>query len=102
MISQKLPYLKLPAEINFSDPSLAKTWYSNAALTLTTNGVSKTVHPGPLVFYARLLNNAPNPEGATAFVSFLQGADGQALFANTATVQVKVRKSSAVKEAFLL
>lgn len=81
VISQKLPYVKLPAEINFSDPALAKTWYGNASLVVTSKGVSKTVHPGPLVFYAAVLENAPNPQGAAAFLAFLQSAEGQALLA---------------------
>jgi len=81
VISQKLPYVKLPPELNFSSPALAKTWYSKASLTVTAKGVTKTVHPGPLVFYAAALENAPNPEGAAAFIDFLQSADGQALFA---------------------
>jgi molybdate/tungstate transport system substrate-binding protein len=81
VVSQKLPFLKLPREINFGDPLLAKTWYSKASLTITAKGVTKTVHPGPLVFYAAPLANAPNPEGAKAFVEFLRSPDGQALFA---------------------
>jgi molybdate/tungstate transport system substrate-binding protein len=76
VISQKLPYLTLPAAVNFSDPKLAKT-YAKASLTLTTKGVTKTVHPGLLVFYATALNNAPNPEAAAAFVKFLQSPQGQ-------------------------
>jgi molybdate/tungstate transport system substrate-binding protein len=80
VISQNLPYVKLPAEINFSNPALAKTWYSLAALAVTKDGATKTVHPGPLVFYASALANAANPTGAAAFVAFLQSADGQALF----------------------
>jgi molybdate/tungstate transport system substrate-binding protein len=80
VISQNLPYVKLPAEINFSNPALAKTWYSKASLTLTKDGVTKTVHPGPLVFYASALANAANAAGAAAFVAFLQSAEGQALF----------------------
>jgi len=80
VISQKLPFVSLPAEINCSDPAMAKDWYSKAALTVTKDGVSKTVHPGPLVFYASALADAANPAGAAAFVAFLQSADGQALF----------------------
>ncbi len=80
VISQKLPFVKLPAEINFSNPALAKDWYSKASLTVTAKGVTKTLHPGPLVFYASALANAPNRTGAAAFVAFLQSADGQALF----------------------
>jgi molybdate/tungstate transport system substrate-binding protein len=80
VISQNLPFVKLPAEINFSDPALAKSWYGKAALTVTKDGVTKTVHPGPLVFYASALANAANTEAAAAFVAFLQSAEGQALF----------------------
>jgi molybdate/tungstate transport system substrate-binding protein len=81
VISQKLPYITLPAEINFNDPSLAKTWYSKASLQVTMKGVTKTAHPGPLVFYASALANAADPAGAAAFVAFLESAEGQALFA---------------------
>lgn len=80
VISQKLPYVKLPKEINFSDPALAKSWYDKASLTVTRKGVTKTVHPSPLVFYAEALKNAPDPEGAAAFVAFLESEQGQALF----------------------
>jgi molybdate/tungstate transport system substrate-binding protein len=48
---------------------------------VTAKGVTKTLHPGALVFYAATLANAPNPQGAAAFVAFLQSAEGQALFA---------------------
>ena len=81
VISQKLPYVKLPPEINFGDPALAKTWYAKASLTVTAKGVTKTLHPGPLVFYATALKDAADPETAAAFVAFLQSAEGQALFA---------------------
>ncbi len=80
VISQKLPYITLPAEMNFSNPALDKDWYSKASLTVTAKAVTKTVHPGPLVFYASALANAANPAGAAAFVAFLQSATGQALF----------------------
>jgi len=81
VISQKLPYITLPPEINFSSPSLAKTWYSKAALTLTDKGVTKTSHPGSLVFYATVLKNAPDPAAAAAFVKFLQTKQAQAILA---------------------
>jgi molybdate/tungstate transport system substrate-binding protein len=81
VISQKLPFIKLPAEINFSDPKLAKDWYAKASLKVTKDGVTKIVHPGPLVFYAAVLKNAANPDAAAAFLAFLQDAQGQALLA---------------------
>jgi molybdate/tungstate transport system substrate-binding protein len=79
VISQKLPFLTLPAEINFSTPSLAKTWYDKAALTMTEKGVTKTSHPGSLVFYAAALKNAPDPDAAAAFLKFLQSPQAQAI-----------------------
>jgi molybdate/tungstate transport system substrate-binding protein len=78
VISQKLPYVTLPAAVNFSDPKLAKD-YAKASLTVTAKGVTKTVHPGLLVFYATVLNNAANPQAAAAFVKFLESPQGQAI-----------------------
>ena len=81
VISQHLPFIALPAEINFSDPAYQKDWYSKATLTLTMQGKTKTVHPSPLVYYATALKNAPHPQDADAFVKFLTSKQGQALFA---------------------
>jgi molybdate/tungstate transport system substrate-binding protein len=78
VISQKLPYITLPAAVNFSDPKLAKE-YAKPTLTVTAKGVTKTVHPGLLVFYATVLSNAKNPEAAAAFVKFLQSPKGQGI-----------------------
>jgi molybdate/tungstate transport system substrate-binding protein len=77
VISQKLPYVKLPPEINFGTPALAKPWYNKASLTLK----GKVAHPGALVFYAAILANAANPAGAQDFVDYLTSPAGQALFA---------------------
>ncbi|MDE8349662.1 MAG: extracellular solute-binding protein [Acidocella sp.] len=81
VVSQKLPFIALPSEINFSDPSKNKDWYSKASLTLTSKGTSKTLHPGLLVFYAAALKNATNPTAAQGFVDFLASQTGQAIFA---------------------
>ena len=78
VISQKLPYIKLPPEINFGDPSMAKD-YAKASLSLTVDGKPKTLHPSPLVFYAAALSNAANPAGAKAFVDFLLSPQGQTI-----------------------
>jgi molybdate/tungstate transport system substrate-binding protein len=79
VISQKLPFVTLPPEINFGTPALAKSWYDKASLTLTDKGVTKTSHPGALVFYAAVLKNAPDPDEAAAFVKFLQTPQAQAI-----------------------
>jgi molybdate/tungstate transport system substrate-binding protein len=81
VVSQHLPFIALPPEINFSDPAYQKDWYSRAKLTLTINGKEKTVHPTPLVYYAAVLKNAKHPKEAEAFVKFLTSKQGQALFA---------------------
>jgi molybdate/tungstate transport system substrate-binding protein len=81
VMSQKLPFIELPAAVNLSDPALAKSIYAKASLTLTgKDGKTKTVHPSPLVFYALALNAAVNPKAAAGYVAFLQGAEGQAIF----------------------
>jgi molybdate/tungstate transport system substrate-binding protein len=79
VISQKLPFLTLPPEINCGTPALAKTWYDKAALTITDKGLTKTTHPGALVFYAAVLKNAPDPDAGAAFVKFLQTPQAQAI-----------------------
>jgi molybdate/tungstate transport system substrate-binding protein len=76
VISQHLPFITLPAQINFSTPAL-KAYYKQASLTLTVKGVTKTTHPSALVFYATVLKNAPNPQEAAEFVKFLNGPAGQ-------------------------
>jgi molybdate/tungstate transport system substrate-binding protein len=82
VVSQKLPYIELPAAVNLSDPALAKSVYAKASLTLTgKDGKPKTVHPSPLIFYAMALKAAANPQGAAKYVAFLAGPDGQAIFA---------------------
>ncbi len=76
VISQHLPYVKLPPEINMSSPAHAQD-YAKASLILK----GKTAHPSPLVFYAAALKNAANPAAAAAFIAFLTSPAGQAIFA---------------------
>ena len=81
VISHKLPYIKLPEQINLSDPGMIKDWYSKAHFDLTLpNGKTDTLSTQPLVFYAAVLKNAPNPKAGAAFVKLMTGAEGQAMF----------------------
>ncbi|EXU75612.1 MULTISPECIES: extracellular solute-binding protein [Erwinia] len=81
--SAHLPYITLPDEINLSDPSLDKEWYSRVSFDITdAKGQKKTLHTQPLVFYAAVLKNAPHPEMAQKFVQFMQGKEGQTLLQN--------------------
>jgi molybdate/tungstate transport system substrate-binding protein len=78
VISQHLPFIALPPEINCSAPAF-KAVYAKASLTMTAKGETKIVHPSPLVFYATVLKNAANPQAAAAFVTFLNSPAGQAI-----------------------
>ena len=81
VISHKLPYIKLPDEINLSNPSMIRDWYSKAHFDITLpNGKTDTLSTQPLVFYAAVLKNAPNPKAGAAFVKLMTSAEGQALF----------------------
>lgn len=81
VVSQKLPYIELPAEINLSDPAFTNTLYKQASLTVKgKDGQSKEIHPSPLVFYAMVLKAAAHKADAEKYLSFLVGPQGQALF----------------------
>ena len=81
VISHKLPYVKLPAEINLSDPAQIKEWYSTVHFSIKLpNGKTDRLSTQPLVFYAAVLKNAPNPAAGEAFVHLMTSAQGQALF----------------------
>ncbi|MDE1953249.1 MAG: extracellular solute-binding protein [Betaproteobacteria bacterium] len=81
VISHKLPYVKLPAEINLSDPAQIKEWYSTVHFSIKLpNGKTDKLSTQPLVFYAAVLKNAPNPAAGEAFVQLMTSAQGQALF----------------------
>ena len=78
--SLHLPYVNLPVEINLSDPAYAKSWYDKANFKINVDGKEKTVTPKPLVFYAAVLKNAPNPKLGEDFVAFLRSPEGQKMF----------------------
>lgn len=80
-ISAHLPYIKLPDEINLSNPQMSKDWYSKVNFNVKdATGKEKTLSTQPLVFYAVVLNNAPHPELAKEFIRYLQSAEAQQLF----------------------
>ncbi|TKI07242.1 extracellular solute-binding protein [Martelella alba] len=80
-LSSKLPYVILPDEINLSNPDMAKKWYDKVSFQVRdASGKEKTLKTQPLVFYAAVLNNAPDPVLAKKFVSYMQSPAGQALF----------------------
>ncbi len=64
-----LPYVTLPEAINLGNDAM-RSAYAHASLDLA----GKTFHPEPLVYYAAVLDAAPQREKAMAFVSWLSGA----------------------------
>ncbi|MFG1391404.1 extracellular solute-binding protein [Xanthobacter agilis] len=80
-VSAKLPFIALPDEINLSNPALAAQWYDAVSFKLPgKDGKEETVKPQPMVFYAAVLKNAPNPEAGAAFLTFMLTPEGQKLF----------------------
>lgn len=70
-----LPYITLPREINLSGQNVRS---EHPDVTLTVGG--KTYSPEPLIYYAGVLKDAPNPKGAAAFVEWIKGDEAQAIF----------------------
>ncbi len=70
-----LPYITLPREVNLSGQNVKA---EHPEITLSVGG--KTYNPEPLIYYAAVLKDAPNPKGAAAFVQWLRADEGQAIF----------------------
>lgn len=70
-----LPYVALPADINFGDPSHSAI-YDAASLTLSTGQV---VHGSLLDLEVSTLKVGADPAAATAFVRFLLGSDARGI-----------------------
>lgn len=66
-VDHDLPYVSLPPELDFSDPSLADRY---ADATYTTDG-GTTVEGTPILYAITVPPGAPNPEAGREFVRFL-------------------------------
>jgi molybdate/tungstate transport system substrate-binding protein len=76
--SQHLPFVRLPPEINLSDPSYFDSFYKKVSFPISTGAGQTTIAtPEPLVFYATALNSAEHPELAAAFIEYLQSSEAQ-------------------------
>jgi molybdate/tungstate transport system substrate-binding protein len=73
-------YLLLPEEINLKSPELAD-YYRNATLKITGShpGEEVEVKGEAMVYGITMPKNAPHPQGALRFLSFVLGAEGQAI-----------------------
>ncbi|ACH83454.1 MULTISPECIES: extracellular solute-binding protein [Acidithiobacillus] len=81
--SLHLPYITLPDQINLSNPAMVKDWYSKVHFTLNVDGKPQTVHTQPLVFYAAVPVDAPDPKLGMAFIHFMTSPQGQTMFKET-------------------
>ncbi|WP_226854641.1 extracellular solute-binding protein [Acidithiobacillus ferriphilus] len=81
--SLHLPFITLPDEINLSNPAMAKAWYDSVHFTMTVDGKTKILDTQPLVFYAAVPKDAPNPKLGEAFIRFMTSKAGQAMFKET-------------------
>ncbi len=81
VISHKLPYIKLPAQVNLSDPAMSKDWYARVHFRIVApDGKPQTLSTQPLVFYAAVLDNATHPKAAREFVDFMRSPQGRKMF----------------------
>lgn len=81
VISHKLPYIKLPPQVNLSDPSMDRDGYSKVHFSITApDGKPMELSTQPLVFYAAVLKNATQPKAAAEFVRLMQSAQGRKMF----------------------
>jgi molybdate/tungstate transport system substrate-binding protein len=71
-----LPFVALPKEINLGDAAMESA-YKKATVSLS----AKILHPAPLVFYAAVMKDAPQPELAARFLTWLQGDAAREIFA---------------------
>jgi molybdate/tungstate transport system substrate-binding protein len=71
-IQHNLKYLELPDEINLKDPEF-NDFYSTASTEINGSepGKKVTVKGEAMIYGITILNDAPNKEAATLFVSFL-------------------------------
>jgi molybdate/tungstate transport system substrate-binding protein len=69
-IDRGLPFVALPAAINFSDPSHAEQY---ASATYTTDE-GRTIRGSPVLYTATVLSSADNPGHGREFVEFLLDA----------------------------
>lgn len=82
--SHHLPFIRLPDEINLSNPEMGAKWYKAVQFSIELpGGKQATLSTQPLVFYAAVLKNSKRPALAQKFVQFLQGTEGQKMLADS-------------------
>jgi molybdate/tungstate transport system substrate-binding protein len=82
-IEDHFHYLKLPNQINLSDPALAHTY-----ATVKVNGPAGPTTGKPIIYALTIPTNAPNPALARKFIAFLIGPKGEAIMRTNGFVSV--------------
>ena len=81
--SHHLPFIRLPDEINLSNPEMAAKWYKTVQFSIKLpSGKQAMLSTQPLVVYAAVLKNSKRPALAGKFVQFLQSPEGQKMLAD--------------------
>jgi molybdate/tungstate transport system substrate-binding protein len=76
--SHHLPFIKLPDEVNLSNPEMDAKWYNTVQFSIKLpSGKEATLNTQPLVFYAAVLKDSRQSALAEKFVQFLLSTEGQ-------------------------
>jgi len=79
-LQHHMPFVELPEQINLRTTEYAD-FYSTATFDVTGKepGEMITQVGKPMVYAVTIPTNSPNPQGATAFIKFVVGPEGQAI-----------------------
>lgn len=83
-----LRYVTLPPEVDLGDPALGAT-YSTASVELRGSVPPLVLHGAPIVFGAAVLKDAPHPDVARRFITYLLSSEGRSILAANGLVAGK-------------
>ena len=93
-VAEHLPYIKLPAPLNLSDPEWAVSY-----ATVSYVDPSGVRHAGaPIVYTVTIPSSVRNREGAERFVAFLLGREGRELLAARGVAGVAIRAGGSLAD----
>lgn len=85
----KLPFTRLPREINLGDPALADHYHTAQALVPNYRGGTETMTGTYIAFGVTIPPDALNPQGASDFIAFLLSDRGRAILARSEFVPIQ-------------
>ena len=84
-IAKGLPYIKLPDQINLSEPNYTN-FYNKISYKL---GTGETISGNPIYFSFTIPNTVENIEGAVSFVKFLLSENGKKILEKVGLSPIK-------------